>query len=115
MANTEYRLNEFGRATLDASGVARVMLSPNGTERWHVTRYSVSTSQGTNTQPIPLCTIYTDSPNQGNEYDITYTGNADSGDGDLWLEKGQQLWAVWTGGIPATVGVLSLYGERVVY
>lgn len=111
----QYRLDDFGRVVLDASGNGRVALSPNGTERWHINRYAVSTSQGTNTQPIPLCTLYTNSPDQGNEYDITYTGNADGGDGDLWLEKGQKLWAVWAGGIPGTTAVLSIFGERVLY
>jgi len=110
-----YRLNTFGFATLDGSGAGRVMLQPDGTERWHITRYAVTTDQGTNTQPIPLCSLYTDFPEAGNEYDVTYTGNADSGDGDLWLEKGQQFWAVWTGGIPGSIGTLSLYGERVLY
>lgn len=113
--STQYRLNTFGRVVLNASGNGALFLSPDGTERWHINRYAVSTSQGTNTQPIPLCTLYTDSPAAGNEYDITYTGNADGGDGDLWLEKGQQLWAVWAGGVAGTTAVLSVFGERVLY
>lgn len=112
---TAYRLDAFDQATLDASGRAVARLTPDGTERWHVTRYAVLTNQATNAQPIPLCTLYVGPPDPGNELDVTYTGNADAGDGDVWLEKGQALTAVWTGGIPATVGTLSVYGERVLY
>ncbi len=110
-----YRLNDFARVVLDGSGDGQVSTGPNGTERWHVTRITVVTDQGVTQTPIPLCGIYTDSIDPGNVYDITYTGSQDATDADLWLEKGQLLWAQWTGGIPGTTGTVSVYGERVLY
>lgn len=112
---TTYRLNDFARITLDASGNGVARLQPAGTEKWHVTRISVMTNQGPAQTPIPQCGIYTDSVDPGNLYDITYTGNQDSTDADLWLEKGQLLLSAWTTGIPGTVGTVSVFGERVVY
>lgn len=112
---TTYRLNDFGQATLDGSGDGRATLQPAGTEKWHVTRISVVTNQAPTVTPIPVCAVYTDSVDPGNVYDITYTGNQDATDADLWLEKGQLLITEWTGGIPGTIGTVSVFGERVVY
>lgn len=112
---TTYRLNDFDQVTLDASGNGTAQLQPSGTEKWHVTRITVVTNQAPSTTPIPVCAVYTDSVDPGNVYDITYTGSQDATDADLWLEKGQLLLARWTGGIAATVGTVSVFGERVVY
>ena len=112
---TTYRLNDFAQVTLDASGNGSATLQPAGTEKWHVTRISVITNQAPAVTPIPVCAVYTDSVDPGNVYDITYTGNQDATDADLWLEKGQLLIARWTDGIAATIGTISVFGERVVY
>ena len=115
MSGQSYTLDTSATVTLNAAGTGTAIVSPPAVERWHVTRYAVVTNQSTTTTPIPLCKLYVNSVSDANLYDGTYTGNQDSGDADLWLEKGQQLIAQWTGGVPASVGTLSIFGTRVSY
>lgn len=112
----EYNLNDFAQVTLNGSGNGSVFVSPNGTEKWHITRIAVKTNQAVTVTTIPQCGVYLDSVADANVYDITYTGSQDSTDADIWLEKGQQLWASWTNG-PTTgvVATLSVFGKRVLY
>lgn len=111
-----YRLDTSAQVTLNGSGYGAVSLVPRGTERWHVTRIAVSTNQASSVTTIPICTIYTGSIAPGNKYDATFTGNDDATDANLWLEKGQPLWAEWKEG-PTTgvIGTISVYGERELY
>lgn len=112
----EYTLNESAQVTLNASGNGSVFVSPNGTERWHVTRIAVATNQAASVTTIPTCGVYVDSIADANLYDKTYTGSQDSTDADLWLEKGQQLHAQWLDG-PTTgvIGTISVFGKRILY
>lgn len=112
---TEYNLNESARVTLNASGTGSCFVVPNGTERWHVTRVAVITNQVVTVTTIPSCGVYMDSVADANLYDKTYTGSQDSTDSDIWLEKGQRLYAEWLDGVPGTIGTLSVFGIRQLY
>jgi hypothetical protein len=106
-------LNEFGRAIVRVDGTAQVSLQPDGVTRWHITRMVVKTDQGQSQTPIPRCTVYTNFVGDGQEIDGTYSGNYDSSDCGIWREPSAPIIARWTGGVPGTVAVFSIYGERV--
>lgn len=113
--STEYNLNQSAQVTLNASGNGSCFVSPNGTERWHVTRIAVVTNQAASVTTIPTCGVYLDSIADQNLYDKTYTGSQDSTDSDIWLEKGQRLHAQWLTGVAGSIGTLSVFGKRVLY
>jgi hypothetical protein len=114
-AGQSYTLDTSAQATLSAAGLGTATLAPPAIERWHVTRIAVATNQASTVTTIPVCKIYVNSISDANLYDGTFTGNQDSTDADLWLEKGQQLIAQWTGGVAATIGTISIFGNRVSY
>ena len=115
-SGTTYNLNEASSpVTLDGNGNAQSFVSPNGTEKWNITRYAVLTTQDPAATTIPICKLYLDSIADANFIDGTYTGNQDAGDGDITLEKNQKLVAQWTGGIPGSVATLSVFGMRELY
>lgn len=105
-------LNEFGRVVIGADGTGQVSLQADGVTRWHITRMVVKTSQGPTVTPIPRCTIYLNFVGEGQEVDATFTGNQDSSDCSIYREPSSPIVAQWTGGVPGTVGVFSIYGER---
>lgn len=114
----KYPLNTGKAVSLaPVSGVVRgsVALVPPGTERWHITRYAIVTNQSASSTTVPVCSIYTESISDLNLVDSTFTGNRDSGDCDIWLEKGQPIIAEWVDGVNGSIATLSLFGERELY
>lgn len=110
-----YTLDTSAQVTLDASGNGTAQLAPPAVEKWLVTRIAVVTNQASTTTPIPVCKVYINSVSDANLYDGTFTGNQDATDAYVPLEKGQLLLARWTGGVPGTIGTLSIFGTRETY
>lgn len=107
-----YSLNAAASVTLDAAGTGTCWVSPEPYERWHITRVAVLTNDAPSATTVPVCKVYLGGADPSNFLDGTFSGSADSTDEDVWLEKGQQLTAVWSGGISGSVATLSVFGTR---
>lgn len=106
-------LNAAKSVQLDGSGNGQVQMTPDSVaQTWNLTLAAVSTNpqQPTN---VPLCKIYIGSaPNDANFVDGTFTGNLDSTArvAQFPVQKGQSIWAVWSGADANIVATLSIFG-----
>jgi hypothetical protein len=103
-------LNDFGSATVNASGAAIVSIGPNIGQRWVVTAAAVSTSTAVK---VPQCNIYIGgSPVPANLVDGTFTGNLDSTSktAGFIITSGQSIIAVWSGADVGALATLSIIG-----
>lgn len=112
---TNVTLNESGLSLLfDTNGNGIAQVGPlTAREIWHPENVHVNVS--TNTAEA-TCSIYVgNDTSQANFRDATFTGSSgDSSDrvnADV-IKKGQYIYAVWTGGDPGALGVLSVTGTK---
>lgn len=110
-----YNLNEFAEATLNASGAATVFVAPGSYEKWTITRIAVTTTDPITSQNVPEANIFLDSPGAANFLEGTYSGNKDSSDTNIVLERNQRLYCQWSGGNSGSVATFSIFGERTTY
>lgn len=103
-------LNEFGSATLDASGNGTAEIQVPRLETWNVQKIAVTTS--TNVLE-PVAAVYVDSPSPGNLLGSTYTGSNDSSNENQILMPGQYLVCRWSGGDPGAKATISVFGTKV--
>lgn len=104
-------LFESGRATADASGVARITLQPlTAFEKWRVSSMTVSS----NSSPeVPTVKVYKGGETPSALIDGSYTGTQDRSETNLTLHSGQPLLAVFTGAQIGSTCVFTITGERV--
>lgn len=102
-------LNQFGSATLNASGTGTVDILVPRLETWSVQKVAVLTS--TNVKE-PTANVYIDSVSPGNLLGGTYTGSNDSSNENQILMPGQHLLCQWTGGDSGAQATLSVFGMK---
>jgi hypothetical protein len=109
---TDQVLDTYATVTLNGAGAGTVTLSPESFRTWNVTRIAVRTSQGPRQTPIPQCTVYLGSQNDGNIIDQTWSGSRDTSDCDFLVQPSQPLIIAWANGISGTTATASIYGTQ---
>jgi hypothetical protein len=106
------RLEEALSVVLDASGNGTVEFLIPYSQRWAITRITVSTV--IQIPPIPRALVYRNSIIASAIVDGTYTGTLDTSDitGGLVFEGGEKILVRWTGGTVGDTATASLGGTR---
>jgi hypothetical protein len=103
------------QTTLDGSGNGTAQLGPNGPFAIDLSLISIFTVNQSATV-VPSCSIYAGS-SVSSQYlvDSTYNGqsNSTSKASGQRLYPGQNVFAVWTGGIPGDKATVRVTGQRV--
>jgi len=101
-------LNEYVRATFDASGIARATIGPQiyGT-KWLVDRINVTSTSVLSSQ----CRVYLNAEVDTALFTGTYSGNQDSDDSDFTMDTLDKLIFVWSGGTVGAVATAIVTGK----
>lgn len=110
MSGEEYVLSDSEQGTFNAAGTCTVFIAPDATEKWDITAYSVSTND-----PVTSTTLPTAVASWGSFSEGTYSGNLDTSNTPVHLEKGQRLTVVWSGGTAGRLAFLNVLGRRIKY
>lgn len=104
-------LFESGRATVDASGIARVRMGPRRAfERWQLRRISI---QSTSSTLVPEARLYSGGESTSNLIDGTYDGVLNHTDTDRELANGEDVVCVWSGADVGATCTLTLEGSAI--
>jgi hypothetical protein len=97
--------------TLDGSGNGTVSFSiDNSNTRWLIDEIAVQTNQAQTATPVPSCIFRTGDPVNGIFQGGTASGNLDTATGRILLYEGDILYATFQGGIPGSVGTVTIGG-----
>lgn len=106
---TAVRLKTSGNVVLDGTGYGYIRLSPTG-EKWQVTRTHVECSDRTNEAE---CRLYDGYVATTTIIDGTYAGSSgDTSDVTYYLEDGEAVFIVWTGGTAGATASVTLSGWK---
>jgi hypothetical protein len=100
---------------LDGSGNGTAQLGPQSAVRWEPSLVAIQTVNQSITT-VPSCAIYSgSSPTASNLIDQTYNGqnNSSTKIAGQVLYQGQNVFAVWTGGVPGDTATLRVSGNSV--
>lgn len=106
------RLEESGSVVLDAGGDGTVELLVPYSQRWHVSRITVSTV--IQIPPIPRAVVYRNSVAAAAIVDGTYTGSQDTSDLNTpaVFEGGEKIVVRWTDGTVGDTATVNVAGVR---
>lgn len=108
---TEYTLDAFAQATLNASGTgSQINIGPTApNERWVIEFLSASGSA-----PAKLQVMRGNSFDGSRQLDVTTKAQADSSNTSIKLQSGERISFWWTSGTPGAVMMCSIQGSRFV-
>jgi hypothetical protein len=96
---------------LDGNGNGFVAIEIDNTNvRWVIDKVSVQTNQAANSAPVPQCVFRMGDPVTGIFLGGTSSGSLDTGDGRAILFAGDTMYAVWSGGVPASIATATITG-----
>jgi hypothetical protein len=104
------RLEQSGSVLLDASGNGTVEILVPYSQRWRITRITVSTV--IQIPPIPRCVVYRNSIAASSIVDGTYTGSQDTSDmnSPTVFEGGEKIVVRWTAGTVGDTATVNIAG-----
>jgi hypothetical protein len=103
-------LSDFNTGTFAADGTCTVQIAPASTEMWDISSYTVKTSDPVSGTVFPIAEATC-----GDYSEATYSGNMDTSNTPMHLEKGQPLTVKWTGGTVGRTATVSVIGTRTRY
>lgn len=110
-------LQASASVTLDANGNGTCYVGPGqsgntGAGHWSVTGVILQTTRP-NLSPIPSCQLYLDQVTPAQSQGLTANGSYATARGEnLVVQRGQSLYAVWTGGQAGDVATLTVTGVK---
>jgi hypothetical protein len=114
----QWKLDQTGIVTLDATGAGTTQLSPGGArEKWTVNFVAVNTTVVTpNSTNVPTMIMYRSAAVAGNQLGGTFSANMDTDSTDTYaLNMNEPIVFVWSGGDPGAVGKVHIEGIRHVW
>lgn len=105
-------LNKSASVTLDATGAGTARIGPSsspGSPNWTLDALLWATTRP-GTAPIPRIQVYIDQTDPSGLQVQSYDGSFGSASGSIYVPRGSNLIAVWTGGQSGDVASISLTG-----